>query len=185
MNEEVHVENTELEQKQEEPKQEEIKQEAQKVKSSEVVRELSKTFSVNLWDENGLTMLKEKLVAKETEEETLKTKVKELTEKETLFAQKEQEYQIKLSALSLGFAPQQLDEVLALAKINTKEGETIDDGLKAVKEKYGKVFAINENFGLQFNDIPPKKPDVPRTEQEQYMARNPKVQYWENRKNKK
>jgi hypothetical protein len=155
-----------------------------KVKSSEVLREIAKEFSVNLFEENGLTMLKEKWSNTVKERDTYKTQADELTKKEQLFAQKEQEYQIKLSALGLGFSSEQLDEVLALAKVNTKEGQTIDDGLKVVKEKYGSVFTVNQNIGLQMNDIKTVKPDLPRTEQERYLASNPRVQVWQ-KQNKK
>jgi hypothetical protein len=183
MEEKVNVTPITEEVKVETPSQEEHGNQ-QKVKSSEVLREIAKEFSVNLFEENGLAMLKEKWGKTVQERDTYKTQADELTKKEELFAIKEQEYQVKLSALGLGFSSEQLDEVLALAKVNTKEGQTIDDGLKAVKEKYGSVFVANQNIGLQLNDIPGVKPDVPRTEQEKYLRDNPRVQYY-NQKNKK
>lgn len=158
-------------------------EETHKVKSSEVLRELSKTFAVNLFDENGLTMLKEKLDNKDNEYNMTKAQLDETLKNVELFQQKEQDYKVRLAALELGFKSEQLDEVLALARVNVKEGQTINDGLKAVKEKYGGVFVGNKNIGLQMNDLKGDKPNLPRTEQERYLANNPRVQYYN--KNKK
>lgn len=163
--------------------QKETTEETHKVKSSEVLRELSKTFAVNLFDENGLTMLKEKLDNKDNEYNMTKAQLDETLKNVELFQQKEQDYQVRLAALELGFKSEQLDEVLALARVNVKEGQTINDGLKAVKEKYGGVFVGNKNIGLQMNDLKGDKPNLPRTEQERYLANNPRVQYYN--KNKK
>lgn len=189
MNELEQVETVETEKPQETQEQEVEKQETteeahdKKIKSSEVLRELSKTFSVNLFDENGLTMLKEKLDNKDNEYNMTKKQLEETLAKAELFQQKEQDYQVRLSALELGFKSDQLDEVLALAQVNTKEGETINDGLKAVREKYGAVFVGGKNIGLQHNDLKGDKPNLPRTEQEKYLADNPRVQYYnKNRK---
>ena len=160
-------------------------QEVKKPNPSEVLREVAKVVSLNLFDDpNAVTMLKEKLTAHETNETALKSQLDEFTKKEQLFAQKEQEYQVKITALGLGFSSEQLDEVLALAKVNTKEGETIADGLNVVKEKYGSIFAPNKNIGLNQSDRRGIKPDLPSTEQEKYLSDNPTVKMWEKQKEK-
>ena len=162
-----------------------VVQEIKKPNPAEVLREVASLVKLNLFDDpNAVTMLKEKLTAQSTTETTLKTQVDELSKKEQLFAQKEQEYQVKITALGLGFSSEQLDEVLALAKVNTKEGETIADGLKVVKEKYGSIFVPNKNIGLNQNDRRSVKPDLPSTEQEKYLSDNPTVKMWEKQKEK-
>ena len=77
-------------------------QEPKKVNIAVVLRDLSKTFSVDLFDENGLTMLKEKLGNQSQEVESLKTKYEETSKKALELEQKESEYQIKIEALGLG-----------------------------------------------------------------------------------
>lgn len=178
MEQEVQVETVETQNT-----QEQVEQPQTKVKSSDVLRELSKTFGVNLFDENGLTMLKEKLDAEKLEYTQLKDTSKTLTEKEQLFAQKEQEYQVKIEALGLGFQLDNLDEVLALAKVNVKEGQTLIDGLKSVKQKYGSVFATTD-IGTQHNDLKGDKPDPLKNEQDKYLQESKYVQMW-NKANKK
>ena len=153
-------------------------EEAKKVKSTEVVRELAKKFGVNLFEEGGLQALEEKLNAKETEYTSAQTKLKELTDKETLFTQKEQEYQVKLEALGMGFTADNLDEVLALAKVHAKD-KPILEGLKVVKEKYGKVFATGVNIGLQHNDLSDDKLDITKTDMEKYMSQSDAVRKYQ------
>ena len=181
MEQEIQVETVETQNTQEQV--EVVEQPQTKVKSSDVVRELSKTFGVNLFDENGLTMLKEKLDAEKLEYATLKDTAKQLTEKEQLFAQKEQDYQVKIEALGLGFQLNNLDEVLALARVNVKEGQTLSDGLQAVKQKYGSVFATTD-IGTQHNDLKGDKPDPLKSEQDKYLQTSKYVQMW-NKANQK
>ena len=66
-------------------------QEPKKVNIAVVLRDLSKTFSVDLFDENGLTMLKEKLGNQSQEVESLKTKYEETSKKALELEQKESE----------------------------------------------------------------------------------------------
>ena len=169
---------TEIKDVVETPKEKEHVKETPQIKSSEVLRELAKVFSVNFFDDPEAVKVVAERVHKTNEElGTLKK------DKETLTA-KTQEYETKVSALALGFAPESIDEVLALAKVNVKDGQTITDGLKVVKEKYGSVFATRTNIGTQSKDIKGDKLDLPKTEQEAYLARSKKVQAWQ-QKNKK
>lgn len=152
-----------------------------KVKPTEVLRELSKQFSVNLF-EDGATALIEKFGVKDTTIKTLEQQVQELTESSKLFTQKEQEYQVKIEALGMGFKADVLDEVMALAKVNIKDGQTLTDGLKAVREKYGSVFTVNKNIGTQHNDMKGEKPDLPKSEMEKYLASDPKYRAYNKQK---
>jgi hypothetical protein len=159
------------------PTQTDVK-EVKKVNTTEVLRELSKTFSVSLFDEGGLQALKDKLAIQENEKKTLHERVDELSKKELLLIQKEQDYQVKIDALGLGFSSDSLDEVIALAKINAKDGSLLD-GLKAVKTKYGSVFVNTADIGTQHNDLQGKKPDVAKSEQERYLSQSKAVQQYQ------
>lgn len=155
--------------------------ESNSVNAKEVLRTLSKKFSVNLFDKEGLNQLDEKLNATNTQLEDATTKAKKYEEEINTFKQKESDYQFKISALAEGFSQESLDEVLALAKVNTKENETIQDGLKRVKEKFGSVLITTQEFGVQHNDIKGDKPDIPKTEIEKFMADNPKYKKYYNK----
>jgi len=149
------------------------------VKPSDVLRDLSKQFSVNLFDANGFSQLKEKLATQSQEYKTLQETVDALKGETQTLRQKEQDYQIHIEALGMGFKPETLTEVLALAKVNVNDGQSITDGLKAVKEKYGSVFVLQQQIGMQFNDIKGDKEKIAKTDQERYMSQSKAVQKWE------
>jgi len=153
--------------------------ETKAVNKTEALRELSKELGINAFEPaelkakfNDFTTWQN---AQKTEQEKLQETVKTLTEQNSMFTTKEQGYQTKIEALGLGFSTEQLDEVLALAKVNIKEGQTIADGLKIVKEKYGNVF-VTKNIGIQHNDLKGDKLNIAKTEQEKYLAGDPTVQ---------
>jgi len=150
----------------------------------EVLRELSKHYAVDLFEDGGLQQFNEKIGAKDVEITTTLAKVDELSKNELLFTQKEQDYQVKIEALGLGFKLDNLDEVLALAKVNTKEGQTLIDGLKIVKEKYGGVFATKQQIGVQHNDLLGDKPNLAKNEQDKYLAESRANRLWEKQKQK-
>jgi hypothetical protein len=141
-----------------------------KKSSAEILRELSKQFGVNLFEDSGVQALNEKLTT--TTNELASEKQARLKAEEAIkaFETKEQENQLKIEALSLGFTSDNLEEALALAKVYAKDGN-IADGLKKAKEKFGSV--LTGNIGTQFNDMQGEKPDVPKSEIEKYMAANP------------
>jgi hypothetical protein len=177
MNEEVNVGTVTTETQVEvKPTEVEVKPEVKKVNTTEVLRELSKTFSVSLFDEGGLQALKDKLATQENERVTLTGRVEELSKKE-------QDYQVKIDALGLGFSSEQLEEVIALAKINAKDG-TLLDGLKAVKTKYGNIFVKTADIGTQHNDLHGNKPDVAKSEQERYLSQSTAVQQYQKQQQK-
>lgn len=151
--------------------------EAKKPTSTEIVRELSKQFSVNLFDEGGVQAFLEKINTSQSDHETLKQDFLAVKKDKDMLASKEQEYQTKIEALSLGFAPDTLDEVLALARVNMKEGQAISDGLKAVKEKYASVF-VQGDIGTLHNDRRGDKPDAAKNERDRYLAESKAVQTW-------
>lgn len=150
-----------------------------KVKPSEVLRELSKQFAIDLFEKNGVTQLKEKLLTQSNEYKTLQEKVETLTGETKTLKQKEQDYQIQIEALGLGFKAESLTEVLALAKVNMGEGQSLTDGLKAVREKYGSLFAVNKGIGTQFNDLPGNKQEIPKTEEQKYLEQSKAYQAWQ------
>jgi len=152
--------------------------EAKKSNATEVLRELSKQFSVNLFEEGGLETLKGKWQEKETVLTSTKAELDTLSKEKSNFAQLENDYKVQIEALGMGFGQESLEEVLALAKVHAK-GNPIQDGLKIVKEKYGNVFTVAESIGLLHNDVKGDKPNVPRTEQERYMAQNPLYAHFE------
>lgn len=149
-----------------------------KVSPAEVLREISKRFSVNLFEDGGLTALDEKIASRDNEVNTYKTRVDELTKREQTFAEKEREYQTRIEALSLGFKPDALDEVLALAKVAAKD-QPIAEGLKLVREKYGNVFTVQTDIGIQQADRTGNKPDLPKNEQERYLAESRAVRQYQ------
>lgn len=149
------------------------------VKPSEVLRDLSKHFGVNLFDADGLPQLKEKLTTQSNEHKTLQETVQALTGETQTLKQKAQDYEIHIEALGMGFKPETLTEVLALAKVNVNDGQSITDGLKTVKEKYGSVFVLQQQIGTQFNDIKGDKQKIAKSDQEAYMAQSKAVQKWD------
>jgi hypothetical protein len=148
--------------------------EGAKLNPKDVLRDLSKEYGVNLFEETGLQQLKEKFTTTHNELETVKQTSTQFETQLKEYQEKEQEYQIKIEALGLGFKVENLEEVLALAKVNTKDGQTLSDGLKAVKEKYGNVFGGSKSIGTQHNDLNGVKPDLAKTEVESYMSKDPK-----------
>lgn len=151
---------------------------------TEVLRKLSKEFSIDLFNESGVDSLVESYKAKESAYSTAKTKAETLEKDLQAFAQKENDYKVKIEALGMGFSSANLDEVLALAKVNIKDGQSISDGLKVVKEKYAKTFITQSNVGLIHNGAG-NNPDLARTEQERYLLKDPKYKYWDKIKNPK
>jgi hypothetical protein len=175
--EETKVETVVTENKQETPTPPETVEtnsdvDVKKSNATEVLRELSKQFSVNLFEEGGLETLKGKWQEKETVLTSTKAELDTLSKEKLNFTQLENDYKVQIEALGMGFGQESLEEVLALAKVHAK-GNPIQEGLKIVKEKYGNVFTVAESIGLQHNDVKGDKPNIPRTEQEQYMAKNP------------
>lgn len=151
--------------------------EVKKPNPVEVLREVAKLTGINLFDE-GAEPFKQKWNEQLETNKTLNGNVEDLTKREKELLKKEADYQVKIEALGLGFTPDSLDEVLALAKVHAKD-QPITVGLKAVKEKYGSVFATQPNVGLQHNDLQGDKPNIPRTEQEKYLANSKAYQQWQ------
>lgn len=153
--------------------------EVAKLNPKDVLRDLSKEYGVNLFEESGLQQFKEKLSSTHKELETLKGSTAQYDAQLKEYQAKEQDYQIKIDALGLGFRADNLDEVLALAKVNTKEGQTLQDGLKVVKERYGSVFTSQKGIGTQHNDMKGDKPDLPKSEAEAYLNSNPRYRAYQ------
>lgn len=162
---------------------EQVEKTPQKNKPTDVLRDLSKLLSVNLFDDvEAVTKVNEYLETMKTEKATLSEQVDAAIKERESFTAKEQEYVTKIEALGLGFNVADIDEVLALARVNVKDGQTISDGLKAVADKYGSVF-IKQDIGRVHRDGQGDKPDAAKSEQEKYMAKSKAVQMY--RKTKK
>lgn len=153
--------------------------EAVKIKPTEVLRELSKLFSVNLFDEGGLQTLSEKFTTTQTELKTEKDSKAQLQAQIKEYEAQKQDYEVRIQALGLGFAQENLEEAIALAKVYAKDGN-LTEGLKKAKEKFGSVLV--QQIGTQFNDISGTKPDPKKTEAEQYLATNKKYQSYYKKK---
>lgn len=147
------------------------------IKSSEVLRELSKHLGINLFDKEGIETFKSSYGELKSGLSAKDEAIRTLENEKTSFAQKEADYQLKIEALGLGFKAETLEEVLALAKVNAKDGD-VKEGLKKVKEKFGS-FMTSQAFGTQHND---GTPPPMKTEQERYLENNRLYQAYKNKK---
>ncbi len=124
-----------------EPIQEVVKEEVKpQIDKNQILREMSKEYGVNLYSAEGLAEFKKFQDANKTEQERLQEQLNSLKEKENEYKTKEETYQAQIAALQLGIAEDKLKDAIALAKINMTEGQTIKEGLEAVKAKYGDTF---------------------------------------------
>jgi hypothetical protein len=155
-----------------------------KVKSSEVLRVLSEEYKLNLFTDEGVSAFREHIAQTRVEANTYKTKYEETEKQVKQYQDKEKDYQVRLEALGMGFQSGQLEEVIALAKVNMKDNQTLTDGLKVVKEKYGSVFSAPKQVGTQFNDLPGDKPNIPKTDQDKYLSQNARVAAWNKKQEK-
>jgi hypothetical protein len=108
---------------------------------TQLLRDLSKEYGLDLFSKEGLAAFKEFQDSKKTEQEKLQDQLNSLKEKETEFKSKEESYQAKIAALELDISEDKLNDAIALAKINMTDGQTIKEGLAAVKAKYGDTFS--------------------------------------------
>lgn len=106
-----------------------------KNKRNEILRELSKEMGLNLFEEDSLDKLRDKLSKDKESKEELNKKIQEYASKEDQFRSKEELLHKHLQALSVGFKLEDIEEVLALATVYTKEGVTFEESLNKVKTK--------------------------------------------------
>lgn len=144
------------------------------VSSKDVVRQLSKEFGVNLYAEDGIAQLKQKIGTHQNEASIYKSKVeayeKEIGEYKTKYSTLETQHE----ALKLGFPSDKLNDVIALANAKKKPDQTIVDGLQLVKQDYGHVFGLSGAGSIGIGHQTP--PPAHKTEAERYMAKNPQYQ---------
>lgn len=126
-----------------EPIQEVVQPEVkpQPLDKNTILREMSKEYGVNLYSAEGLAAFKKFQDDNKSEQEKLQDQLNSLKEKENEYKTKEDSYQAQIAALQLGISEDKLNDALALAKINMTEGQTIKEGLMAVKAKYGDTFS--------------------------------------------
>lgn len=106
-----------------------------KNKRNEILRELSKEMGLNLFEEDGLDKLRDKLSKDRETKEELNKKIQEYASKEDQFRNKEELLHKHVQALAEGFKLEDIEEVLALAAVYTKEGVTFEESLNKVKTK--------------------------------------------------
>lgn len=123
-----------------ETKVEETKPEV-KLDKNQILRDMSKEYGVNLYSAEGLAEFKKFQDSKKTEQERLTEELNSYKEKETQFNTQKEAYEAQIAGLQLGIEEAKLTDALALAKLNMTEGQTIKDGLAAVKEKYPEMFS--------------------------------------------
>lgn len=138
------------------------------VKPTEVLRELSKQFGVNLFEESGVKNLQETIT-------TIKNEANQWKEKWDITNKQLESIQLEKEALALGFKPDALTEAIALARVNIKDGQSVVDGLKVVQEKYAGVFTVTQDIGQIKNDGKHEKPPLKGSEVEEYMKTNPRI----------
>lgn len=124
-----------------------------KNKRNEILRELSKEMGLNLFEEDGLDKLRDKLSKDKESKEELNKKIQEYATKEDQFRSKEELLHKHVQALSLGFKLEDIEEVLALAAVYTKEGVTFEESLNKVKTKWYGNRNQSLELGLSFSDV--------------------------------
>ena len=133
-----------------------VQEEKVKPDKKELLREMSKEYGVNLFDAEGLAKFKEYQDSQKTEKEKVAEELKALKEKENEYSKEKQGYEAQIAGLKLGIPSDKLNDALALAKINMTEGQTIEEGLKVVQEKYKAMFVktpgVTLEVGTQMRD---------------------------------
>jgi hypothetical protein len=158
--EETKVESTEVtEQPVDNENQVETKvEETKPLSKTELLREMSKEYGVNLFDAEGLAKFKEYQESLKTEQEKLQDKLNEYTEKENTYKKQLEEKEAQVAALRLGLPDENLNDALVLAKNYMQNGESISEGLAKVKEKYAGLFNAKKGsdtrivVGTQYED---------------------------------
>lgn len=128
-----------------------------KNKRNEILRELSKEMGLNLFEEDGLDKLRDKLSKDKETKEELNKKIQEYASKEDQFRSKEELLHKHVQALAEGFKLEDIEEVLALAAVYTKEGVTFEESLNKVKTKWYGNRNQPVELGLSFSDVKNKE----------------------------
>ena len=115
-------------------------EETKPLSKNDLLRDMSKEYGVNLFDAEGLAKFKEYQEAQKTEQERLQEKVESFNAEKLEFNTKIEAQEARIAGLELGIDTDKLNDAIALAKNNIKEGQSIRDGLKLIKEKYGDTF---------------------------------------------
>jgi len=113
----------------------------------ELLREMSKEYGVNLFDAEGLAKFKEYQDSLKTEAEKTAEQLSTLKEKADADKVEVDKLNAQIAGLKLGIPEENLKDALALARNNMTDGQSIEDGLKVVQEKYKSMFV--KNSGIQ------------------------------------
>ncbi len=150
-----------------------------KVNPNKVLRTLAEKYHVNLFEVGGVDKLIENIDTKDKALESANKRINEFSQVENTYKAKQEEDAVKIEVLRSGLDESRLEEIVALAKVN---GQTIQDGLKVVKEKYGNIFGMTTEIGRQHNDSDHDKPPV-KSEVEKYMESDPRyAAFYKNKK---
>lgn len=116
---------------------------------TEILREMSKEYGVNLFDAEGLAKFKEYQEAQKTEQEKLQEKLAQYKEEVNQTKQKVSQYEAQIAGLELGIPQDRLADALALAKTNMTEGQSIKESLEIIQNKYPESFKQVKKGGVQ------------------------------------
>jgi len=154
------------------------------VNPAEVLRTLSKKLSVNLFDEEGLSQLDNKLTTKDNELQEALTKTKTYEQELQTLKQQQSKQAFEIEAISLGVDKAKIEDVYVLSK--AKQGDlTITESLKKVLEDYPNTFGKKKQTGgVVKNDFQRGNADPNKSEEQRYAEQSPAVKLW-NSKNKK
>lgn len=134
---------------------------------NDLLRELSKEHGVNLFDVDGINKFKEYQDSQKTELDKKQEQIDAYKIKETEWQSKENDFNSKLKASELGIPTDRLEDALKLAG-----GDP--DNLAEVIKKYP-VFVSKEGIKIGVTNPNQNKNPDGLTEQELYMAQNPKL----------
>lgn len=111
---------------------------------SELMRELSKEYGINLFDADGIRQFKEYQDSQKTElekirEELEQARIREVEAKEALEKQK-----LNLLKTQYGIADEKFNDFLAIATAKTNDQVSIEDAFKQTVEEYGTLFVAEK-----------------------------------------
>jgi|LGVF01.2.fsa_nt_gb molecular chaperone GrpE (heat shock protein) len=147
---------------------------------TELKRELSKELGINLFDVNAeeFAKFKEYQENQKTEQEKLTEQVNSFKEKEIKFNTETEKLNAEIVGLKLGIPTDKLDDALALAKNNMSDGQTIEDGLKAIQAKYKDMFVkapgVTLEVGTQMRNSEANSNTPPDPALARYLAKQKK-----------
>jgi len=134
---------------------------------TEILREMSEKYGVNMFTEEGLQEFKEYQDSRLTEQEKLQGELKILNDEKVKWLEEKNGYASQLEASKLGIPQDKIEDALKLAGGDVKE-------LANVIKKYP-IFQSKEGIKIGVQETNTFQAPTGNTEAEQYMADNPKI----------